>query len=891
MLKLLRRITYLLRQRRVDDDLQREVEFHRAMEAERLERDGLDRATAHSASVRRIGNVTLAREDARAVWIAPWLENLQRDIAYAFRMLVQRPGFTFAIVLVMGLGIGSTTGVFGLLDALVLKSLPVREPDRLVFLEKPSFSYPVFTEMRRRGTHVFSSLFAWNIDRLTVQWTESLEPTEVLLASGEFYSALGVNAALGRTFDNSDDRVGGGDHGLVAVISDACWRRRFSADPGVIGRQVRVERRSFTIVGVTPPGFFGVAAGLAPEISVPLTSIQDQVTLREQFSTWLHLMGRLNDGLSLAQANAEFAPMWQAILEATTDPGMPADRRARFLGRQTSLVSARTGFSRVRNQFQQPLWLLFGLVALVLGVSCASASNLLLARGAARRREIAVRLAIGATRGRLLRQMLTEAFIWNCLGAATGLLLGWWGGDLLIRMMVTPAEPITLDVPANWRAVSFALALTLATTTVSAVIPALRATRVDAGSELKSHGGVSRGLRRYWSLGKGLVAIQVALTMLLLTGAVLLSRSLNRILAQDAGFDRRGLLILSTDPLAAGYTGPRLFAFYDVLLDRLRRLPSVEAASLSWYAPISDDDGSWTQTVGIDGAVPQRDAGRQVYFNAISPDYVRAVGIRVLKGRDFNDRDTASSARVVIVNESLVRRLFGNADPIGRRLTVGLNASRQDLEIVGVVRDAKYQRLEEPARGIAYLPCTQLAEYLAGSNLIAEIRGAGEADVRPVVSREVRALDAIVPFRLETVDDRISDSLVKERVMAMLSGALGLCALGLACAAVYGLLAYTVSRQAKEIGLRLALGAQRPRVLWSVLRESLMVAVAGIALAVPVAIALGRFVRTLLFELTPLDPASLIAAGLLLLTIAGAAGLLPARKASRIDPVQALRRD
>jgi predicted permease len=891
MSKVFRWIGYLLHQRRIDRELASEVEFHRTMAAEHLERTGLDPATARAASVRRMGNVTLAREDARAVWIAPWLENVQRDIAYALRMLVQRPGFTLAVVLVMGLGIGSTTGVFALLDALVLKDLPVREPERLVYLERPSFSYPAFTELRTRGTHVFIALFAWNIDRLNVQWTEPLEPTEVLLASGDFYSTLGVKPALGRTFDSADDRVGGGDHGLVAVISDACWRRRFSADPGVIGRQVRVERRSFTIVGVTPPGFFGVAAGLSPEITVPLTTIQDQERLRAQFASWLHLMGRLRDGVSLTQANAEFAPMWQATLEATTDPGLPADRRARFLGRKTALASARTGFSRVRNQFQQPLWLLFGLVALVLGVSCASAANLLLARGVARRREIAVRLAIGATRGRLLRQMLTEAFIWNALGGAAGLLLGWWGGDLLVRMMVTAAEPITLDVPPDWRAVSFALALTLATTTVSALVPALRSTRVDAIGELKSHGTVARSVLRHWSFGKALVAIQVTLTMLLLTGALLLSRSLNRILAQDAGFNRTGLLILSTDPLGAGYSGPRLFAFYDTLLDRLRRLPSVEAASLSWYAPISDDDGSWTQTVGVDGAAPQRDDGRLVYFNAISPDYVRAVGIRVLRGRDFNDRDTATSARVVIVNESLVGRLFGKADPIGRRLTVGLNASRQDLEIVGVVHDAKYQRLEEPARGIAYLPCAQLAEYLAGSNLMAEIRGAGDVDVRPVVSREVRALDAIVPFRLQTIDDRIADSLVKERVMAQLAGVLGFCALILACAAVYGLLAYAVSRRTNEIGLRFALGASRATVLWSVLCESLAVAAVGIVLATPIAVALGRFIRTLLFEVTPLDPASLIGSAWLLLTIAAGAGLLPARRASRIDPVQALRMD
>lgn len=389
MLKLFRRITYLLQQRRVDNDLLQEVEFHRAMEAERLERAGLDRAAAQLASHRRMGNLTLAREDARAVWIAPWLESVRRDIAYALRMVVRRPTFSTAMVLVMGLGIGSTAGVFGLVDALVLKPLPVHQPEQLVFLENPSFSYPVFTQVQARGTHVFSSLFAWNVDRLSVQWTAPLEPTQVLLASGEFYSTLGVKAAVGRTFDSSDDRVGGGDRGLVAVISDACWRRRFAADPGVLGRQVRVERRLFTIIGVTPPGFFGVAAGLAPEITVPLTTIQDEETLRAQFASWLHVMGRLKDDVSLAQANAEFAPIWQAVLEATTDARMPADRRARFLGRRTALMSARTGFSRVRKQFQEPLWMLFSLVGLVLAVSCASAANLLLARGVARRREIA----------------------------------------------------------------------------------------------------------------------------------------------------------------------------------------------------------------------------------------------------------------------------------------------------------------------------------------------------------------------------------------------------------------------------------------------------------------------------------------------------------------------
>ncbi len=357
MLKLIRRLRYLLRLDDAAAELREELEFHRVEHQRHLEQTGTPGSTAADASRRALGNTALACEDARAVWIWPWLEKLRRDVVYAFRMLVQRPAFTFAIILVVGLGIGSTTGVFALLDALVLKSLPVREPERLVFLENPSFSYPVFSEVRSRGSRVFSSIFAWNIDRLSVQWAGALEPTDVLLASGDFYSTLGVQAALGRTFDAADNRIGGGPQGLVAVISDACWRRRFASDPGVIGRQLRIERRSFTIVGVTPAGFFGVAVGLSPEMTVPLTTVQDEETLRQPFASWLHVMGRLHDGVPLAQANAEFAPMWRGILEATTSAGMPAERRATFLGRQTSLVAARTGYSRVRNQFQRPLWI------------------------------------------------------------------------------------------------------------------------------------------------------------------------------------------------------------------------------------------------------------------------------------------------------------------------------------------------------------------------------------------------------------------------------------------------------------------------------------------------------------------------------------------------------
>ena len=859
------------------------------MKAERLERAGLDRTAAHQASLRAMGNVTLAREDARAVWIWPWLESVWRDVAYACRLIVFRPGFAAAMIIVMGLGIGATAGVFRLLDNLVLKSLPVRDPARLAYLENPAFSYPIYQEVRARTRELFSGVFAWNIDRMSVQWTDTLEPADVLMASGQYYETLGISPYLGRLFDESDDRVGGGDRGPVAVISYGFWERRFGSDPSIVGRQIRLDRRTFTIIGVTPSGFFGVAAGLDPELTIPVTTLSNDESLRVTSSSWLHIMGRLSDAQTLAQANARFATIWPAVLEATTSKDAPPDRRAMYLGRKTALAFARTGFSRVRNQFEEPLWMLFGLVGLLLAIACASAGNLLLARGIARRRELAVRLAIGASRARLVSQMFIEALVWTVLGGAAGLLGSWWGSGLLVQMMATSSEAIVLDVTPDWRVGLVVGGLALIATSICAIGPAFRAARLDSVMALRAHGSVGEGLLRRWSTGKGLVALQVALTVLLLAGAGLFVRSLQRILAQDPGFQRDGVVVASLDALAAGYTGPRLLLYHDTLLERLRRIPSVESASLSWYPPISDDMGSWTQSIEVDGLPIDVATVKQVYFNAISPDYIRTIGMRLLGGRDFNDRDTNGSPRVVIINESLARKAFGSRNPIGRKVTIGRNASRRNLEVIAVVQDVKYQRLQETPRSIAYLPCAQLVEYLQGTNLVAEIQGTSGADVRQAIAQEIRGLDRMVPLRLETIDERIAESLVKERVLALLATVLGVSALALACAAVYGLMAYTVSRQTNEIGLRLALGATPALVHRTVLRDALTVAALGIIVGTATAAMLGRFARTQLFEIQPIDPTSLVGAGVVMAAVAASAAFLPALKASRIDPVQALK--
>ncbi len=889
MRTLIRRVAFWLGRHRFDAELAEELENHRAMEQERLERSGMPAKDAACASRRALGNVTLAREEARSVWIWPWLDGVRQDVAYALRSLRRNPAFSAAVILVTSLGIAATTSVFGLVDGLVLKPLPVRDPGRLVYFASPSFSYPIFSEMRTRGTGMFSGFFAWNLDSVNVDWNGQFEPAEVLLATGEFYSTLGIQAALGRTFGVEDDQPGGGAGGLVATISYACWQRRFGGDGSVIGRIVRIDRRPFTIVGVAPRGFFGVAAGLAPEITIPLTAIQDSRALKSTTSSWLHLMGRLRDGVSPDQANVALKSIWPAVLEVTTTPGAPADRRAKYLGRQTELLDGSAGFSRVRRQFAEPLWILFALVGLLFAVACASATNLLLARGVARQREIAVRLAIGASRARLVRQLLTESLVLTAIAGGLGVLVAGWAGNGLVAMMASRDAPIVLDVSANWRVMLFALSLTLGTVVIGSVFPALRATRLGPVPTLKETGQASSASLRRWSPGRVLVVSQVAVTMVLLVGAALFVRSLASVLAEDAGFDRDQVLVVAMDAEAAGYNDERLGIYYTQLRERLSGLPGVESASLSMMPPISNEDGNWTQSIAVDGGPMEEEASRYVYFNAISSGYFSTLGMRVLRGRDFGATDTPAGTRVVIVNESLARRFFPNENPIGRVISIGRAEHRRNLEIVGLVQDSKYQTLQEPARRIAYLPITQ--ENL-DRNLFVEMRPAGRpSSIVERIRSEAQALDARVPIRIETVADRIRQSLVKERVMALLASGLGATALTLACAGLYGLLAYAVSRQAKEIGLRLALGASQATVLWAVLRDCLSVALIGIAMGAGGSLALGRYVRTLLYQVTSTDAISLAAAGSLMLAVATLAGLLPAHRAATVDPAAALRGD
>jgi putative ABC transport system permease protein len=878
----LRRLLYLFRHRRNEAEFAEELETHRLMAQQRaLDRGVIDAA---AASRRAMGNVTLAREDARAQWIAPWLDSVWQDGMYALRMFRRAPVFTSAFVLVMALGVGATTAVFALVDGLVLRDLPVSRPDRLVYFSAPSFSYPIFTEVKARSTDVLTSVAAWSVEDEYVAWTQQLEQSEVLTASGGFYDTLGVTAAVGRTFSDADDRIGGGPEGRVAVISYSAWQRRYGGDPAVVGRTVRVGTDTYTIVGVTPSGFFGVAPGVAPDITIPLTSNSRPSSLQSATSSWVHLLGRLRDGVSLAEANTALRRFWPAVLESAVGQKVEAARREHFLGRQTSLESARAGFSRVRNRFAKPLWFLFGLVALLLAVAAASAANLLLARGAARRREIAVRLAIGAGRARLVRQMLTESMVLTSIAAAAGLLIAKWGAGSLLALMTTREQVIALDADISARIVLFSLGLAAITSALCAVIPAFRATRVDPAVGLRAATGTLRTFGSGPASGRTIVAAQVAVSVLLLASATLFVRSLNGVLSLTAGVDRN-VLVMTADAEAGGYEDERAAAYYQQLLERVRNVPGVAAAAISMYPPLSGGDGAWTQNVSIDGAPPIEDAGGQVYFNTVSSAYFRTTGMTLLRGRDIADGDNQSAMPVAVVNEALVRRFFPGQDPIGRQITIGRDKSRQNLQIVGVVSDAKYQRLQEEPRSVAYLPWLQQRT----GNMFLELRAGSPAAVVEAIRREARSLDAVVPVHLQTVGERIRESLVTERVLATLAALLACVAAALACAGLYGLLAYTVARQTREIGLRLALGAHPRSVTTKVLTDSLVLTFIGVVFGLGGALALGRFARGLVFQIAPADPVSIAAAAVLMLVVATLASVVPAWRAARIDPVVALK--
>ena len=831
------------------------------------------------------------------------MSTLLQDLRYGLRMLMKNRGFTAVAVLTLALGIGANTAIFSLLNAVMLRELPVRNPGELVllgtgrwggsteeFASTDLYSYAFYREMRQKN-QVFSDVTA--LMSLLFQkmhgavGSPNLEPMNVQLVSGTYFPLLGVKPILGRAFTEVEDEPAGGHP--VAVASYSWWRRRFGRDPGIVGQTVRLGSTVYTIIGVAPPEFFGTAVGQSPDLWIPL-SMEKQVSpgwngLDNRSFQSLYILGRLRPGVTVAQAEANVNLLARESWQELAGPVPTKEQQQTLEHARIRLTPALRGLSRLRFEFSLPLQILMAVVGLVLLIACANIANLLLARAAARQREIAVRLAIGAGRRRLIRQMVTESLLVALFGGSLGVLLASWASGALLGMVSAGPELLPLDVAPDTPVLVFTLAVSVVAALLFGTVPALRATRVDLTSALKE-GRSSVGTASRGPLGKALIVSQVALSLVLLIGAGLFLRTLVKLAHVDTGFNKENVLLFGIDPPSVGYKeDTRLVNLYQQIEQRVSAEPGVRAASISFF---TFNQGAWSDPVVAQRRNPTPGSNPEVIHNVVGPGYFTTMGIPLLVGRVFGPQDTEKSSKVAVINETMARQFFPGASPIGRRFGIGDDLKHSsDIEVVGVVKDAKYLSVQERLLPAAYYPYTQHVGYYYDF----EVRYAGDSQaIIAAVRRAVGEVDRRLPVSYQnTLVEQVNQSITGQTLVAQLSTFFGLLAAFLACIGIYGLMSYAVTRRTNEIGVRMALGAGRAKVVWLVMRETLILAGLGLVIGLPVALAADRLVSKMLFGLKPTDPLSLVGAAILLLAFAVLAGYLPARRAAKVDPMVALR--
>jgi len=823
-----------------------------------------------------------------AFWDALWLqrqrleEDMFQDLRYGLRMLLKHKGVTAVAALSLALGIGANTAIFSLIDAVLLKLLPVERPEQLYFIQnvgprRPEGGAPPYPCFERflNQQRSFSGLAAFASRDSKVIIDGQVEEVTGQFVSGNYFSLLGVNAVLGRTLSPADDAA---QDGIVAVISYNYWKRRFGQNPAVIGKVVQIGADPVTIIGVTPPEFYGLFPGREANISLPIR-MEGAEMLAEKTSWWFQAVGRLKPGAPIEQARAELDTIFQAYMDETN---FNAEMRRNNVAR-IELGPASKGLNTLRRQFSRPLQALMAIVALVLLIACANVANLLLARATGRRKEFAVRLALGAGRLRLLRQMLTESLLLVSLGGLLGLLFARWGSAFLVSFFATGRGRLFVNLPLDHRVLLFTAGVALLTGLIFGLAPALQAARIDPNPALKDSAGASpRGRSR---VGKSLVVAQVGLSLLLLIGAGLFLRTLHNLKNVDAGLRRDGVLTMRVNPAETVYQGSRLTNLWKDALARVERLPGVRSASLSSLSPL--DGNNRGIRVMIPGFTARSERDGAISLNQVSPGYFQTFGIALVEGRVFTGGDSETAPKVALLNESAARFYFGDRGPIGAQINV-LRESNT-YQVVGVVKDSRYRNLREPDTRMIYLPVLQPLDRLGRLTLAARAEGRPTELTNPI-HNEVRAVGSdILLTNIATLSEQVDQSLLQERLVATLSIFFGLLALLLASIGLYGVLSYDVARRTHEIGIRMALGASASRVVRLALGETLRWVVLGAAFGLGAALATTRWVESLLFGLPPRDPLTIGLAALLLLVVAAAAGYLPARRAARVDPLVALR--
>jgi predicted permease len=871
-----------------ENDLDREIRGHLELEAEEQQDAGRTAEDARQAARRAFGNPALIKEDVRASWGWTSVEAWLQDIRYGLRLLRRNPGFTLFSVASLGLGIGATVAVFSLFDAVVLRQLPVREPERLVVASfggigpggpryNYSMPYPQFVQMRDRGT-TLDGLFATNpFGRVNVTLRGEPDIADGLYVTGGYYDVLGIRPSLGRLLTAEDDRVGS----PVAVLNHAYWQRRFGGRPDILGAAITLNNVPFTIVGVEPRGFFGTEVGRPSDISIPMRArdlLAEQVPLWNSGATWIYVMGRLKPGVSLDRAQQELNAIFrQASVEVARSPA--DERRARDWNLR--LEPGATGAaSDLRRTYARWLRLLLSLLGAVLLLASLNVATLLLSRSEARQREIATRLALGAARWRVVRQFLTESMLLAAIAGTAGLLLSWWGSRALLRIGTSSADRLPLDLSLNVRATIFTVAVSVVMCVFFGLVPAWRAT--SSSRPIRTTRQLGGGRRRR-VVDRALVACQVAISLGLLAVGGLFLRSLGNIWAQDTGYDRNDVVMFSVDARLSGKRGPDVPATYRRLMDELRTVPGARSVSLSAVRPVTDGYYFIDVVSKIGGSMRPDGQGVRVAYNVISPGYFATLGIPLLAGRDFDARDAENAPKVVIVSERMARHFTGN--PVGQQMG--------GSEVVGVAKDTLYGNVKDAPREIIYLPIFQSVAKDIWYTPTFEVRYAGAvgdivARIRDAVSRTDPGLSI---FKLKTLQVQTEESLSRERLLVMITSYVGGFALLLTCIGLYGLMSYGVTQRTPEMGLRMALGARPSAVRWLVVREGTATVLAGVAGGLILAFASFRMFRSQLFGVEPYDPLTLAAATLLLLTVAFGAAYLPAVRASRIDPTTALRHE
>jgi predicted permease len=875
----------LFQRRKLEHQLDRELQFHLEQQVRDYVQSGMSEADARRKAVIGFGGLETIKEDCREIRTISFLETTVQDVRYAARSLRRGLVFSTVVVLSLALGIGANTAIFSLIDAVMWRMLPVKDPENLLYVGRTEDGVPQtgFTYRQYRALKETQALevAGYSAQRASVTIDGNLEPSaDVHLVSGNYFSLLGVNAIAGRTFTNDDDRIPNG-HALV-VLSHGYWTRRFDRDPSVIGKVISLSSKPFTVIGVTPPEFFGTEVGTAPDLFVPLmmqpTIMGASENLLERpiiYSTWIQALARLKANVSPAQA--------AAIVEPGYLENVPPPKAGKPPVIKIALHSAASGISTLRSQFSKPLLVLMSVVGMVLLIACANIANLFLARAASRKSEFALRLAIGAGRGRLARQLMAETVTLAIAGGVAAFGVSHWATKILLLYISAGRSPVALDLSPSLRVLAFTGLVSIATGIALGLATAVRATRLDLSPALKN----SRGSDKQSQLGphRVLVIVQVALSLILLIGAGLFARSLGKLDNQGDALPRDRVLVVRVEPTGSDQRYQnggleRLHRIYTELLERVSSIPGVQSASFANVSPLKPSSGCC--------GVRDRDTGqvRLIPQVMVYPKFFEVMGIRIVRGENFRAEDFALNAPpVALINETFARTRFNGDDPIGQKL----NQAR----IVGIVRDTRYVNPKRQAEPTAYVPF--LSANTGRGQMILHVRTAIEpAAILPLIRQEVWKADPMVPqFDIHTLGEEIDSVLVHERLLSSVSIWIGFLALALASVGLYGLLAFSVIERRNEVGLRLALGAMQSNVVWMILKQALALALGGILLGGAAAIALsylaGAWLSGVLFGLRPTDPATIAGAAAVLLIVAAVAAYLPARRASLVDPVVALR--